>query len=109
MKTGNRWLLAAFSVMAAGCAHQEQYRHYERFDPLGIKKWPVSISWVVEDNVQARCGEIMKDDSRPYDACAVWPKDPAIQSCIIFTGNKNVSTAVIGHEIRHCFEGLFHP
>ena len=107
LDTVKRWMLLA-TFLAYGCAQPEDYRHFERFSPAAIKKHHVSILWRVTENVQATCSELMKDASRPYDACAEWPADPAIPTCTIYTGSSNVSTAVVGHEVRHCFEGQYH-
>jgi hypothetical protein len=39
-------------------------------------------------------------------ACAVWTK--TTNECKIITG-PNPNHLVLGHEVRHCFEGHFHP
>jgi hypothetical protein len=39
-------------------------------------------------------------------ACAV--RFSGGRTCVIYTAKK-LSLAVLGHEVRHCFEGAWHP
>jgi hypothetical protein len=41
-------------------------------------------------------------------ACAVKTTAGPVTLCDIYTG-KQTSLAIIGHEVRHCFEGVWHP
>lgn len=66
------------------------------------------ITWRYTDNVQKAC----EAESRQrklggfgyaVDACSFWDKN----SCTIITA-RQTTMHVLGHELRHCFQGSFH-
>ena len=70
----------------------------------------VKVRWEIHDNVTELCSRAVKMSPTqawmtPPLACAMW--NVASRECLIITGQK-VSHVVLGHELRHCFEGNFH-
>jgi hypothetical protein len=71
----------------------------------------VRISWIVSDDIVQTCnmataltGSTAKYNHRIL-ACAVLYKKS--NTCVIYTAKK-LNLAILGHEIRHCFEGAWH-
>ncbi len=71
------------------------------------KDTPSVIRWVVSDDPDTECrqvsGQKLQDRRGVIRACAVYNS----KSCTIITGPET-SHAILGHELRHCFEGRFH-
>jgi hypothetical protein len=71
----------------------------------------VRIAWYVVQDVPQTCAMAgaLKGARTRYNpnmiACAVRFLDG--QACVIYTA-KRLSLAVLGHEVRHCFEGAWH-
>jgi hypothetical protein len=71
----------------------------------------VRIAWYVVQDVPQTCAMAgaLKGARTRYNpniiACAVRFLDG--QACVIYTAKK-LSLAVLGHEVRHCFEGAWH-
>jgi hypothetical protein len=97
---------------AVGCAvipHHE----YAEFTPLGNNQRQmnkIQISWDVRQDATQFCKKLQMNKGASVQgtpvACAVWSVQR--QECLIVTGSV-VSHVVLGHELRHCFEGHFHP
>jgi hypothetical protein len=69
----------------------------------------VKLRWEVREDVGSHCAKtigmsFLQASTTPPLACAVW--HVASKQCTIFTG-PTTSHVVIGHEVRHCFEGHF--
>ena len=92
---------------------------FERFTALPKQErimQTVKVNWEAQANVAETCVRIMRNSLNEKDrdqayitppiACAVWYVSR--QECTIYTA-LNVSQTVLGHELRHCFEGHFHP
>jgi len=67
----------------------------------------VTITWITAGDITEKCHEV----GLPYrydgwQGCATVSVDG--KSCVIYT-NKHTSHEILGHEIRHCFQGAFHP
>jgi len=71
------------------------------------KPTPSVIRWVVSEDPDTECreasGQKLQDRRGVIRACAVYNS----RSCTIITGVET-SHAILGHELRHCFEGRFH-
>ena len=71
----------------------------------------VRLAWYVVQDVPQTCamagalGGLPSRYNPKIVACAV--RFPASNSCVIYTAKK-LSLAVLGHEVRHCFEGAWH-
>jgi|15BtaG_2_1085339.scaffolds.fasta_scaffold00262_6 hypothetical protein len=69
-------------------------------------EYPRSVSWVVVDDVNKEC---LAQGARPVPegmvimGCAVYNN----YECIIYT-NKETTHEILGHEMRHCFQGAWH-
>ena len=72
------------------------------------KDTPSVIRWVTVPDPDAECramqGDFSRDSGRgKIRACAKWTS----KTCTIYTAPET-SHALLGHELRHCFEGKFH-
>lgn len=73
------------------------------------KETPSVIRWIVSDDPDAECRAASKNRNEFSDrpgtikACARY----TAKTCTIITGAET-SHAILGHELRHCFEGRFH-
>jgi hypothetical protein len=69
------------------------------------------ITWLVVENPNRACHELAAKYQSPFAsdlevvACAVFVEGD--KTCTIITG-EFTSLATVGHEVRHCFEGLWH-
>ncbi len=103
------WWLA---MGLTGCAVVSQ-TEYQEFKPMPADARVmnhVKLTWEVRQDVSEYCGKSQSKGSplqlmQPI-ACAVWIK--ATNECKVITG-PNPNHLVLGHEVRHCFEGHFHP
>jgi hypothetical protein len=72
----------------------------------------VHMAWYVVKDVPQTCAMAgaLKGARTQYNpkivACAV--RFSGGRTCVIYTAKK-LSLAVLGHEVRHCFEGDWHP
>jgi hypothetical protein len=62
-----------------------------------------TVQWVVMEDVSEVCQGFAPIKDKTYVACARFNKD----ICIVYT-KPNLSLSVLGHEMRHCFEGQWH-
>ncbi len=101
------WLLTGLT----GCAVVSQ-TEYQEFKPMPANARVmnhVKLTWEVREDVGEYC---QRSQSKSHlqvvqpIACAVWIK--ATNECKVITG-PNPNHLVLGHEVRHCFEGHFHP
>ncbi len=84
-----RFVAAPFVLLLGACATP----------PVSV----VQVSWEQTDNLKERCGSNAKGCYRLVG-----------QTCVVITGRPkdayDIDThATLGHEVRHCFEGDFHP
>ena len=95
----------AFTLHAAASGrHDLEFEAQERYED-------VTVGWIVTDDVAQTCNmafalsgnRVRYNDS--ILACAVVYR--VSNTCVIYTA-KRLSLAVLGHEIRHCFEGAWH-
>ena len=103
-------VLAAL-LLPIACMAQDWRDAYAKFSTKPNRKESLVVSWMVVPTakVQATCEAISKDSGLggfgfALDACSFWRKD----TCLIVTGAQTTH-AEIGHELRHCFQGSFHP
>lgn len=94
-----------------GCytvAHTE----YENFAAQSVEQRimnDIQLSWVIRSDASEICAKLSNKSqasnaSAPI-ACAVWTV--VKKHCTIIT-TPNPNHVVLGHELRHCFEGQFH-
>lgn len=109
-----RWFifgLCLASGLVSGCASFADHE-YASFTPLQTSErhmHQIRVSWEVRDDADDYCKQRQLDKgvsvTGTHVACAVWSVKH--QTCRIVTGQQ-VSHVVLGHELRHCFEGHFH-
>ena len=114
-RESHRSLLALLCFALAGmvgCAGIPSHE-YADFTPLEAQQRQmnqIKITWEVREDAAAFCKQRQMDKGvsvqGTHVACAVWSVQR--QECHIVTGTV-VSHVVLGHELRHCFEGHFHP
>jgi hypothetical protein len=99
-------ILAMIAITAhASGSHDLEFVAQDRYED-------VRIAWYVVQDVPQTCAMAgaLKGARTRYNpniiACAVRFLDG--QACVIYTARR-LSLAVLGHEIRHCFEGAWHP
>lgn len=85
---------------------------YEKYSTQPNVNKDVKIKWVVVDNIQKTCDGLRKKQTGKkfgyaLDACSTWKTGFFSNECTIITG-KMVNNDIIGHELRHCFQGNFH-
>ena len=91
-------LCIAFSLNA----HAENFQVDANERPLSIVEWRAS------EDIQRDCdieSKKRKFNGFNYElaACSFWRDD----FCLIIT-SKSTTVDVVGHELRHCFQGNFH-
>ena len=97
---------------AVGCAGipSLEYAEFKPIDASERQMNQIKMTCEVREDAAEFCKQQQSDKGvsvqGAHIACAVWsvPK----QECRIITGSL-VSHVVLGHELRHCFEGHFHP
>ena len=72
----------------------------------------ILVTHRVVKNVQEECSkESMRRGGNKFgfaiDACSFWDYAPGKNVCTIVTGS-TTSMHEMGHELRHCFQGVFH-
>jgi len=72
-----------------------------------------TIEWRPVENLQIECEKESqkrgyKGFGYPVTACSFWENSIRGSRCIVFTA-KNLNMHTLGHEVRHCFQGNYHP
>jgi hypothetical protein len=82
------------------------------FEPLPLNQRimdSAKINWQPREDVHTLCSRITGIPITPYSlpmACAYW--NVVRKECTVITG-REYGVNYLGHEVRHCFEGNFHP
>jgi hypothetical protein len=105
-------VLAVFLlVLLSGC-YTISKTEYDHFSAQPVEKRmmnDIQLSWDIRADAAEYCAKIsnasLAAPNTPVVACSVWTV--ANRRCTIIT-TPNTSHVVIGHEVRHCFEGHFH-
>ena len=113
-------ILACLNLSLSGCSSFNVLpsAEYNEFTPLSKEERimnVVKIKWEAKNDVSEVCLQAVQKSKDPKVrdgayftpplACAVWYT--STNECTIYTA-KNVSHTILGHEMRHCFEGQFH-
>jgi len=99
-------ILIAASLLT-GCASMYSVPHEPDFTPNPVDH-PVKITFVQVQDVAAECRARFPKMLGSYlkmFGCAGWTADKT--QCTVVVGTDAIPQ-VIGHEVRHCFEGSFH-
>ncbi len=98
-------------VLLSGCYTIAQ-SEYENFTAQPVDKRilnDIQLSWDIKPDATDFCAKILKssqiDTGSTPVACAIWTV--VNKHCTIIT-TPNPNHVVLGHELRHCFEGKFH-
>lgn len=112
--------LLCIAVLTTGCQSMTSVQlpgsEYEAFTPVAPGKRimnTVMVKWEVREDAADFCAKNMRERApgkelaftTPPMACAIWYVPH--KSCTIVTAPQ-VTHTVLGHELRHCFEGHFH-
>jgi hypothetical protein len=93
-------LIAALAVwLLVGCA---SYDAPVKAEVGSRSTW---VTWTVVENIDDVCRRIGVGFEREIKACARW--NTSFTRCDIFT-DRDTTHGVLGHELRHCFDGHFH-
>jgi hypothetical protein len=103
--------MLCLAMVLTGCAAIGE-AEYKAFTPMPSDARlmnQVKLTWEVRADVgdyclQAQNNQASLNPVKPL-ACAIWVA--ASQECKVVTG-PNPNHVVLGHEVRHCFEGHFH-
>lgn len=87
--------IAALTLALAGCATEPP------FTPKKFITKRTMVTWELVDDVTAVCNQ--HGAKVPGAACAL----ADYTTCRIFT-SKTPTMYLLGHELRHCFEGAWH-
>lgn len=114
LKTNKRMTIAGVMIVLlflSGCT-QIPSSEYAQFTPLDEKKRimnRVKLTWEVRADAVSYCQRVQqyyqRDAALTVAACSIWSR--STNECTIVT-TPNPDHVVIGHEVRHCFEGHFH-
>jgi len=100
--------LALLSLMAFAASDPAWRNPEAKFPASKSMTDSKQITWRYTDNVQKECeSESQKRKLGGFgyavDACSFWDKN----SCTIITA-RQTTMHILGHEVRHCFQGSFH-
>lgn len=104
-------LLAACQTVNSDFVHKAEL---SEFTPMPVQNRTmnaVKMRWEIRDDVAAYCAAATgmgkeRAFTTPPLACAIW--SVSAKECTIVTAKVTTHLA-LGHEVRHCFEGHFHP
>lgn len=109
-----KWIAISAAAFLVGCASPDtplsQYRLYENqhfHHAEGSTRIPVRWIRVSDERLQRFCALTTEQPHRSgsvFLGCA--GVDPT-GTCIIYTST-NTTHQILGHELRHCFQGNFH-
>jgi hypothetical protein len=104
-------IASALAGLLTACQGLPQ-SEYKDFKPMSQERRvikQVKLTWDVRPDAELFCASQLKGKLKAVSgtpvACAVWRAETS--ECLIVTG-PNPNHMVLGHELRHCFEGNFH-
>lgn len=79
------------------------------FDAISKRGDEINVKWIKSENVEALCNKKSVElGYKPFrysiNACSYYSNG----HCTIITYHKTTQH-ILGHELRHCFQGEFHP
>jgi hypothetical protein len=100
------------SLMTLSGCYTIAQTEYENFVAQPVNKRimnDIQLSWEIRPDAAEFCNQIISKQQNSNGiapvACAVWSIGK--RHCTIIT-TPNPNHVVLGHELRHCFEGNFH-
>jgi hypothetical protein len=110
--TGVQRALVLLSLMTLSGCYTIAQTEYENFAAQPVNKRimnDIQLSWEIRPDAAEVCNQILNKQKNPNGpapvACAKWSIGK--RHCTIIT-TPNPNHVVLGHELRHCFEGNFH-
>jgi hypothetical protein len=98
----------ALAVLAAGCSTMTVHIPKEDAFTPAPKVQGIAVHWIASADPTAECKRQFPNAFGFHPlvpACAGWDHEKLV--CVIVTG-KTATHQILGHEVRHCFEGKFH-
>ena len=85
---------------------------YDMFSLENSQAKTTIISIKVVKNIEETCRKLGSKrahqlTSKYVEACSMWSLSGSQSTCTIFTA-KDIDFWILGHEVRHCFQGNFH-
>ena len=85
---------------------------YDMFSLENSQAKTAVISIKVVKNIEETCRKLGSKrahqlTSKYVEACSTWSLSGSKSTCTIFTA-KDIDFWILGHEVRHCFQGSFH-
>jgi len=112
-----QWTLFSLVIMSLPFTHDFVYGEVIEtpFDMFSMENNIVSnanITIKVVKNIEETCRKngrknLHQITSKNVEACSTWSFSGGQSTCIIFT-SKDTDFWILGHEVRHCFQGNFH-
>jgi hypothetical protein len=101
-----RVIALLLACLSAGCTFNMHMPEEKAFNGHP-KAQTMTITWFSVEDSTAECKRLSpKMNFHPIvAACAFWNFEK--RTCTVVTG-KPTSHEILGHEMRHCFEGAFH-
>lgn len=93
-------VIALFSLLALqACAHNVE------FTAAKAEYEEMRITWHVVDDIVQACNTVMYKKKYNPNVVACAQRSGIV--CDVYTARK-LDLAILGHEIRHCYEGAWH-
>ena len=106
--------IVCFSIPSSGYAEKVfKDNPYTMFSAKDNHQGKSTIEWKPVANLQAECEKESKKRGLggfgyPVTACSFWDNGIRGNRCLVLTA-KNLNMHTLGHEMRHCFQGNYHP
>lgn len=113
--------IVGLSLFLSGCApfaefqvKDSEFQKFQALPPEGRNiTGKIKVTVIEVESIAPICARYNLFAPQPYRnlglqtvvACAAWSKDAKL--CNIYV-TPNAPPVVVGHELRHCFEGSFH-
>lgn len=109
-----KWIAIAAAAFLVGCASpdtamkqfhmsENQHFHYE----AGSTRMTVQWIRVSDERLQRVCALTTQHPVRPGSVFLGCAGIDLAGTCIVYTST-NTSHQILGHELRHCYQGNFH-
>ena len=109
-----KWIAVLTAAFVVGCAspdaalqqfHQTENQYF--YNSAGSDK--ITVQWirVSDQRLQRICATMTQYPIRPGTVLLGCAGVDLAGTCIVYTGT-NTSHQLLGHEVRHCFQGNFH-
>jgi hypothetical protein len=113
-KAAQNLLLIGFSFLSISCGNfvmisPEEYKYFyaKNISSREIEAPMIYFIFTDNDSATLSCQKLLGKTriNELYLGCANWRKTEEVCSVIV---PYTVQTTILGHEVRHCFEGAFH-